>query len=221
MLREGDALALTVSRGPTLVPVPADLAGLSVGEAGEQITAAGLQPGIVTEKYNELAPEGTVLALGHLFAEMPRGDAVPLTVSLGPRPRVVPDGLAGGTFDGAAARLAEVQLAAVRGEASSDSVPEGAVIRTEPGSGSEVPRDSEVVVVISTGPPLVEIPDVLGDVASDVADLLEGLGLEIAGVVGSPTQAVVDLDPGPGSFVEVGTDVTIYSVILGSGSSGI
>ena len=41
--------------------------------------------------------------------------------------------------------------------------------------------------------------DVLGDVASDVADLLESLGLEIAGVVGSPTRPVVDLDPGPGA----------------------
>ena len=128
---------------------------------------------------------------------------------------IVPDGLTGGTFDGVASRLADVQLVAVRGEESSDSVPEGAVIRTEPGAGAEVPRDSEVVVVVSTGPPLVEIPDVLGDVASDVADLLEGLGLDIAGVVGSPNREVVDLDPGPGSFVELGTDVTIYSQFLG------
>jgi serine/threonine-protein kinase len=127
----------------------------------------------------------------------------------------VPDGLTGGTFDGVAARLAEVQLVAVRSEESSGSVPEGAVIRTEPGSGTDVPRDSEVVVVVSTGPPLIEIPDVLGDVASDVADLLEGLGLDIAGVVGSPTRAVVDLEPGPGSLVELGTDITIYSQFLG------
>jgi serine/threonine-protein kinase len=215
MLREGDQLTLTVSRGPTLVPVPTELAGLPTDEARDQITDSGLVPGRVTEKYNELAPEGTVLALGNFFAELPKGDAVPLTVSRGPRPRVVPDGLTGGTFDGVAARLAEVQLVAVRGEESSDTVPEGAVIRTEPGTGTEVPRDSEVVVVVSTGPPLVEIPDVLGDVASDVADLLEGLGLDIAGVVGSPTRDVVDLDPGPGSLVELGTDVTIYSQFLG------
>jgi serine/threonine-protein kinase len=215
MLREGDQLTLTVSRGPTLVAVPEDLAGLPVGEAHDQITAAGLEPGTVTEKFNELAPEGSVLATGHFFADLPKGDLVPLTVSLGPRPRTVPDGLTGGTFDGVASRLADVQLVAVRGEASSDSVPEGAVIRTEPGSGAEVPRDSEVVVVVSTGPPLVEIPDVLGDIASDVADLLEGIGLDIAGVVGSPNRAVVDLDPVPGSLVEVGTDVTIYSRFLG------
>ena len=172
-------------------------------------------PGPTTEKYNEFAPAGTVLAAGNFFAEVPKGELVPLTISQGPRPRVVPDGLTGGTFDGVASRLADVQLVAVRGEESSDSVPEGAVIRTEPGAGAEVPRDSEVVVVVSTGPPLVEIPDVLGDVASDVADLLEGLGLYIAGVVGSPNREVVDLDPGPGSFVELGTDVTIYSQFLG------
>jgi hypothetical protein len=39
--------------------------------------------------------------------------------------------------------------------------------------------------------------------------------LDIAGVVGSPTRAVVDLEPGPGSLVELGTDITIYSQILG------
>ena len=215
MLREGDELTLTVSLGPTLVPVPDDVAGLTVDEANEQIVAAGLVPGPTTEKYNELAPAGTVLAAGNFFAEVPKGEFVPLTISQGPRPRVVPDGLTGGTFDGVASRLADVQLVAARGEESSDSVPEGAVIRTEPGAGAEVPRDSEVVVVVSTGPPLVEIPDVLGDVASDVADLLEGLGLDIAGVVGSPNREVVDLDPGPGSFVELGTDVTIYSQFLG------
>jgi serine/threonine-protein kinase len=158
-----------------------------------------------------------VLATGNFFARMPKGDPVALSVSRGPRPRVVPDGLEGGTFDDAAAALDGVQLVAVRGEDSSETVPEGAVIRTEPGAGTEVDRDSEVVVVVSTGPPLVEIPDVLGDLGSEVVDLLEGLGFDIAGVVGSPNRAVVDLDPGPGSLVQTGTDITIYTVFLGGG----
>ena len=215
MLREGEPLTLTVSRGPTLVPVPDDLFGQTVEDATASITDAGLTVGEIVRKYNELAPVDTVLATGNFYARLPKGDSVALSGSRGPRPRVVPEGLEGGTFDNAAAALADVQLVAVRGEDASESVPEGAVIRTEPGAGSEVDRDSEVVVVVSTGPPLIEIPDVLGDIASEVADLLESLGFEIAGVVGSPNREVVDTDPRPGSFVQTGTDVTIYTVFLG------
>jgi serine/threonine-protein kinase len=214
-LRAGDALTLTVSRGAELVPVPEGLTGLSEQEAATRLGDLGLEVGRITQKYNELAPEGTVLSPATLFAEVPAGSALDLVVSRGPLPRTIPDGLAGGTFEGAEAALAEVQLVAVVDEESSDDVAEGVVIRTEPGPGEEVPRDSEVVVVVSTGPPLVTVPDIFGDFPDSVADLLEGLGLEIAGTFGPPNRPVIDSDPSPGEEVEPGTLVTLYTVLLG------
>src|SRR5690606_6636855 len=149
-LREGHTLTVTVSRGAELVPVPTNLGGLDQDEAAAALAAVGLQPGALGEKWGELVPAGIVLGDSLLYDEVPAGSRVPLVVSKGPRPRTIPDGLAasGLSYEDVAARLREVQLVPVAGEDYSETVPEGEVIGTSPAGGSQVPRDSEVVVIV-------------------------------------------------------------------------
>ena len=59
-LRENKTLVLQVSLGPTLVPVPGDLAGRSDEDAAAALEAAGLVAEIVPQADDEV-DEGTVI----------------------------------------------------------------------------------------------------------------------------------------------------------------
>jgi len=206
-LREGSTLTLTVSRGEELAAVP-EVDGLTVAEATAAMDGAGLRVGPGIPKFSEFVAEGVVIAPTTIFTELPAGSIVPVTVSLGPRPRVVPE-VAGSSFDAAAAALADVQLVAVRAEEHSTTVPEGEVIRSDPAAGTEVDRDGEVAVVVSIGPPPVDVPDVVGRLAATAADRLEAAGLVVTDVDGPPNRPVCATDPPPGTTVEHGSEVTL------------
>lgn len=220
-LREGHTLTVTVSRGAELVPVPGNLGGLTQGEATAALEAVGLRPGAVSEKWGELVPAGIVLGASLLYDEVPAGSAVPLVLSKGPRPRAVPEGMAGAglTYDEVAARLSEVQLVAVRGQDYSDTVPEGQVIGTSPAGGTLVPRDSEVVVIVSRGPQPVIIPDVSGDSVAEAQATLEARGLVVDGVEGPPNGVVTGTDPAAGLQVDRGATVVLLTQRRGAASS--
>ena len=221
-LREGRTLTVTVSRGAELVPVPTNLAGLDQDEAAAALAAVGLRPGALSEKWGELVPAGIVLGDSLLYDDVPAGSVVPLVVSKGPRPRAIPDGLAGAglTFEQVAERLREVQLVAVPGEDYSETVPEGQVIGTSPPSGTEVPRDSEVVVVVSLGPEPIVIPDVSGESVADAQAELEAAGLLVDGVDGPPNGVVTGTDPAAGLTVDRGTSVVLVTQRRGAADAG-
>lgn len=220
-LREGHTFRVTVSRGPELVTVPDGLDGLTAGEAEAALDAVGLRPGVVSEKWGELVPAGIVLGQSLIYDEVPSGARVPLVVSKGPRPRAVPEGMAGAGlgFDEVAARLQEVQLQAVRGEDYSDTVPEGSVIGTNPAGGSLVPRDSEVVVLVSLGPEPVIVPDVSGDTVASAQAALEDAGLLVDGVEGPPNGVVTGTDPAAGLQVDRDTSIVIITQRRGASSA--
>lgn len=210
-LEEGGRLVITVSLGQTLAPPPTDLVGLTRDEAVARIEAAGFTVGTVTERHSEDVPAGIVLAVPELPPELEKGTPIDLEVSMGPAPRTIPDDLAGRSFDEAAAILDELGLVAVRVDEPSEEVAEGFVVRTEPAGGNQVARGAEVTVVVSSGPPMVTIPDLRGRTPSEAADVLEGLGLVVAGTRGPPNQNVVSTDPEAGTTVRRGTEVTIIT----------
>ncbi len=212
-LREGHTLTVTVSRGPELVAVPDNLTGLTQGEAEAALDAVGLRPGEISEKWGELVPAGIVLGESMVYDEVPAGSQVPLVLSKGPKPRPIPEGLAGAglTFDEVAARLDDVQLRAVRGEDYSDTVDEGLVIGTSPAGGTLVPRDSEVVVIVSLGPEPVIIPDVAGDTVAEAQAALEAAGLVVDGVEGPPNGIVTGTDPAAGVQVDSGSSIVLVT----------
>lgn len=217
-LREGHTFTVTVSRGAELVRVPGNLGGLDQDEAAAALAAVGLQPGALSEKWGELVPAGIVLGDSLLYGEVPAGSRVPPVVSKGPRPRTIPDGLAaaGLSYEDVAERLREVQLVPVAGEDYSETVPEGEVIGTSPGGGSQVPRDSEVVVIVSLGPQPIVIPDVSGDSVSDAQATLEAAGLVVDGVEGPPNGVVTGTDPAAGLTVDRGTSIVLITQRRGS-----
>jgi beta-lactam-binding protein with PASTA domain len=60
----------------------------------------------------------------------------------------------------------------------SERVPAGRVLRTDPGAGDRVRRGAMLLVVTSSGPPPVQVPDVVGATRDDATRALSGAGLQ-------------------------------------------
>ncbi len=210
-LEEGSTVRLVVSEGPELHVVP-DLVGLKLFEARQLLANAGLEPGEITEFFDEEIPNREVTEVGvPVHSEVETGTPVPLTVSKGPEQRIMPD-LRGMTIEEAIDAMAELGLTVAEGEAEySETVPEGEIIRAIPGPQIEVSRGLEATVFVSLGLPFVTVPDVVGKQAAEAADILIAAGLVIEDTVGAPNRPVLITDPEAGRRVRKGTSVIIYT----------
>ncbi len=212
-LDEGSTLRLTVSAGPPPVAVPTDLGGKPLDQVTEELAAVGLSVGEVKAVFDENWPKDAVLSLApETPPELPKGSAVGLVVSDGPTPRQIPAGLVGTDVEAATIALRAVGLRAGRQDAFSDSVPPGIIIDTEPGEGATVPRDSTVTLIVSIGPETVVIPSsIVGQSVTEATTTLQGLGLAVSGIQGSPLNPVTGTNPAVGQSVRKNTSVALIT----------
>jgi beta-lactam-binding protein with PASTA domain/tRNA A-37 threonylcarbamoyl transferase component Bud32 len=210
-LAEGKTVALTVSLGPPPVPVPTDLVGKTVEQATAQLEAAGLKAGTIIDAYDESVAKGIVLALADgTGAEAPKGSPVNLVVSVGPKPRTVPEGLVGISADSATAQLTALGLKVARDDAYSDTVAEGVVISVNPAAGTSVAKGGTVTLTASKGRKPVTIPQsIIGKTVGAAEAELRALGLDVNGVTGPPSGKVTGSTPAVGSQVKPGSSVQL------------
>ncbi len=103
---------------------------------------------------------------------------VVLTVSSGPAPVVVPQ-VTGAAKDAAVAALEEQGLVPAVTEEYSETVGAGLVIRQDPEQGSDAHRKDTVNVVVSLGPPLVDVPNVTTRNVADAEKALRDAGFQV------------------------------------------
>jgi len=212
-IAQGGELKILVSTGPPPVPVPTDLVSQTLDAATNELTAAGLTLGEVTKTFDEKVDKGIVMALGDgvtAGVQVPKGTAVPLVISDGPKPRVVPSDLVGKTQADATAELKAMGLGVAVTPASSDTVDAGKVIDS-PSAGDTVARGTSVPLTVSSGPPTVAIPSVKGMSVPDAAAALQSAGLTVSGTQGSPLGKVQGTNPAAGTVVRRGTSVIIIT----------
>jgi serine/threonine-protein kinase len=212
-IAEGGELKILVSLGPPPVPIPTDLVGQTLEAASNELTATGLTLGEVTKTFDEKVDKGTVMALGEgvtAGAEVPKTTAIPLVVSDGPKPRVVPNDLVGKTQAEATAELKAIGLGVAVTQESSETVEAGRVI-SSPSGGDTVARGTAVPITVSNGPPVVTIPSVKGMSLADAAAALQTAGLTVSGTQGSPLGKVQGTNPAAGTVVRRGTAVVIIT----------
>jgi serine/threonine-protein kinase len=195
-----------------VTPIPSVL-GADQASAVEQLERAGFEVEVADgAEYALSVPDG------HVLAQDPEGTAragtaVELVLSAGPRPVEVP-AVAGESASDAVALLEEAGLSPRGAEAHHDSVPEGQVITTEPGSGTVVDEASDIEVRVSLGPAPIPVPEVVGEPVAEVRALFEDLGLELEVVERRhddtvPADHVLGQEPGaaeellPGAVVRV------------------
>ena len=100
-------------------------------------------------------------------------------------------------------------------EEMSDEVEAGRVIRTDPPAGEEVEEGSTVLLVVSSGPDQLQIPDVRGKTQQEAIDQLEELGLKVTGFENDNDPDVekgraTRTDPVAGTEVATGTEIVLY-----------
>jgi eukaryotic-like serine/threonine-protein kinase len=199
----------------TAVP---SVVGLAEPAALRLIEDAGLVA-VTEQETDDGVPEGVVSATDRApDSDVLRGSRVTITVSTG-KPRV--PAIAPGTpVADAEAAIRGAGLEPRRNGAAefSDTVPEGAVLRTQPPAGSRADSGSAVELVLSKGeePEQVRVPFVVGQPFDEAEARLTELGLQAEeqpriGVFGSGG-IVVDQDHGAGSTVDVGTVVVLETL---------
>lgn len=165
-------------------------------------------------RYRQASDTSLTVPKGNVIATRPDGGAVlkagqvvTVVVSAG-RPRVqVPD-VAGRRAEAAEDILAAANLKARPERVFDDNIPGGRAVGTEPATGTAVPWGSTVVLRISKGPDLVEVPDVVGLPKKEAERRLAAAGLKARYVlpVGS---RVVEQSPGRGEQARRGSSVQL------------
>jgi beta-lactam-binding protein with PASTA domain/serine/threonine protein kinase len=211
-IRDHDTVTLTISDGPKTVRVP-DLEGVRLGDAKSRLRKAGLAPGMVTRDFSDEVEKGSVISTEPGTGTTRRaGSAIALVVSKG-SPVDVPD-VTGESLDEARADLEEAGLTVkVSGEQiTSEDVDKGAVARQTPQDGSEAAEGDTVTLTLSKGPPMVKVPDVVGDSVDDAKSALEGAGFEVdedRGLLGLFGDTVKNQSVEGGQTAPKGSTITI------------
>ena len=204
---------------PHTTPVPT-LRGSTVEEAERTLTELGLVVRYEDARHDLSGgyPQGTVLAQDPPpGTELEAGAIVTLVPSLGPPPVAVPD-VSGKTLAKARTILRDGDLEVGRiTRAYHPTVPEGSVIRQEPGGG-QAPQGSAVHLWVSRGHAPVAIPSVVGLGQERAEDRLRAAGFRVA-VLNAfsddvPRDHVANVDPAEGVEADFDSTVTI-TVSLG------
>ena len=209
--RRGATVTVLVSLGPRILQVP-DVVGDPEAAAREALGDFTVGDEVVKQFSDEIdagAVVGLLDAAGApLPAEYAERGAITLIVSVGAVPQV-----AGMTLADAEAALDAVGLEASQGEPQfSDEVPIDVVISAEAQNDPMRPGDS-VLLVVSKGPDLVEVPNVVtGQTIAAAREQLEALDFAVtSNVPGFLEGAVVAAKQSvaPGERVKRGTEISV------------
>ncbi|MFE0677640.1 Stk1 family PASTA domain-containing Ser/Thr kinase [Streptomyces sp. NPDC058867] len=211
-IRHNDAVNLVISKGPQVVTVP-DLEGYRLDKAKDELSEAGLEPGMVTREFSDSVARGSVISTTpEAGTERRSGSAVALVVSKG-RPVDVPD-VTGESLQDARAELVEagLKVRVAEEQVTSSEVDKGAVAQQTPEADSQVVAGDTVTLTLSKGPEMVEVPGVVGDSVDDAKAALEAAGFEVdedRGLLGLFGDTVRNQSVAGGDTAPKGSTITI------------
>jgi serine/threonine-protein kinase len=223
-VERGSTVTLTVSSGPDVAVVPNVLLQTQE-DAIRMLEDVGLVAKVTPREVADAEPGFVVEQNPTEGTEVAPGDTVEIFVSTEVGTVIMPD-VIGAPL---AQAQAQIQAAGLRfadaTETPSATVPAGAVISTDPGSGASVPTNSIVQIVVSSGPEQVEVPNLVGRTESDATAELRNRGLE--GDVtpqtvpaGDPNAGrVISQDPAGGGTVDLGSTVRITVGVAGAATT--
>ncbi|HEX4908968.1 MAG TPA: PASTA domain-containing protein, partial [Actinomycetes bacterium] len=200
--RRSDTVVLRPSLGITLPDLTRRPAGAATGRLKE-----------LDIRFRQQSRTSLTVAKGDVIATRPdpgtvlKADRVVTVVVSAGKPNVqVPD-VAGQPGEAAQETLAAANLRA-RVERVFDDRPRGQAVGTDPGAGSQAPWGSTVVLRVSKGPDLVEVPDVVGLSKEEADARLRAAGLK-ARIVLPVGSRVVQQSPGRGEKAKRGSEVRL------------
>lgn len=212
--RVGSTIDATVSKGPERYDVP-DVRGSPIDRATTAVQDAKLTVAGTESAYDDTVPQGQVAATEPAIgSSLKRATAVTLLVSKGPAPVDVPE-LSGNNLDDAKAILADAGLTSTIVEEYDESMDAGLAVGTKPSAGTTLKRGDAVELIVSKGPPPVDVPDVVGLSRSAAIDKLQAAGLDVQTTNRLPVvilDKVYSQTPGGGTSVPRGSTITLTLV---------
>ena len=202
---------------PRDIKVP-NVTGLPFDDAVRRLAERGLRGIKGEERFHAASPKGTVLeqtpAAGARDVE---GASVTLAVSIGQQVGKIPS-LVGLTREEAQRRLETegFELGDVTERPS--QTPAGQVLDSHPRGGSDAPVPSPVSLVISSGPTVILVPNVVGRTVSQARAILQGAGLVVGAVKAATGEQVTDesaivSEQTPGATAQVPAGETVTLVV--------
>ena len=219
----GSTVTIIVSAGDEEFPMP-EMVGAYEIDAIAELESLGLVLGEIERVFDNDSVDGEVLQQDPPAQTMVTpGTTFNLVVSRGPELVEIPD-VRGDELDEARDAIEEAGFQVQVEEENHDSIPEGRVIRTSPAHRTEAPRNSFVVIVVSTGPvppEEVEVPDVVNLTQATAEQRLTNAGfvpqVSFSPSGSVPSGVVISQDPDGGTPLLQGSNVLI---VVSSGSGG-
>jgi len=208
---KGTAVKLSYVKPRAQVALP-NVVGQTLDQAQATLQQLGLTVQTVPQEATQ--PAGTVLAQTPPPGNVDAGSKVTLTVSSGVGQVAVPN-VNGLDVVTATSQLTGAGLVVKQAQEANERVPAGTVIRTDPAANQTVNKGSAVTLVVSSGPPQIGVPMVVGLSESAARDALQAAGFLVAksdvDVPFNSTQAgnVVNQNPPAGTPAPKGSTVSI------------
>jgi beta-lactam-binding protein with PASTA domain len=211
LLLAGGGVAAYLLTRPKQVVVPA-VVGEQLDIARAQLINRGFK---VNPQY-----ERNKARQGDVFFQNPtggdkadKGSTVTLTVSTGPGNVSVP-GVEGLPLANAKRLILQAGLKVGNVQSQSSTVlPKGNVIKTSPGAAASVPSGSKVEIFVSSGKPLVKVPDVTNQSQSSAKSTLQGAGFQVQTTTQTSSTAkagtVISQNPSGGTTLPSGSTVSL------------
>lgn len=185
--------------------------GLLFDDAEQELIRKGFKPERGETRFHGTAPRMTVLEQNPPPGSRELvGARVTLAVSGGQQMGTVP------TVIGMTREQAEVVLETAGfsvGEIieQASQQPRGEVVETRPAAGSQAPMPTPVALVLSGGPSVLRVPDLVGRSLAEARRLLEQIGLVVGDVTsdGGGGSTVLGHSPEAGAAVSAGSRVNL------------
>jgi beta-lactam-binding protein with PASTA domain len=190
-----------------------DLSGESSGSAAGVLSSMGFVLEVIDSLRHPSASAGSIVGQTPLPGQLALvGDTIRVALSLGPEERPIPD-VTRLRADRARTVLEATGFLVVVDSTESE-LPRGSVITMEPEAGTEAVIPQEIRLTVSLGPPLVEMPLLLGLREEQARAVLDSLGLSLSEVetrfrFGRDQGLVVEQEPPAATEVERGSAVRL------------
>jgi beta-lactam-binding protein with PASTA domain/predicted Ser/Thr protein kinase len=211
LVAAGVALALLLGSSGVSVP---SVTGQSQAVAVARLGRAGLTP-VLTQTTSTSVPLGSVIAQSPRGgSKVKKGSRVSVVVSSGPGSEGMPK-VVGLSSARALEKLRAAGLQPTTQSQPSAKVPEGTVISTVPSAGTDLQVGSGVVVVVSSGPQQVSVPELQGETQAEAKAALTAAGLKLGTVTqqaasaGQTAGTVLSQSPVAGTQLQTGQTVSL------------
>ena len=197
-----DTVTITAVLGQISVP---NVVGVAQAAAEAAITAAALVVGTITKANSATVAAGNVISQAPAAgASAQLGSAVNLTVSLGPPQVAVPNVVGQPQAQAQTAIVAAKLAVGSVTKTTSATVPAGNIVSQTPVAGASAPTGSVVNLTVSLGPPLVTVPNVVGQPQAQAQSALVAAKLAVGTITTAinatvPAGSVISQSPAAGA----------------------